>query len=387
MIAGVSLAAQEGRPASLPEPSGRDVVLRIALIALLIRVALEIVGLSSIAAHGGSPVRHILGIWNEWDSSHYLRIAEVGYRSGTPPPDDPLFIVFFPAFPLAVWIVRLVVRDLIASGLVVSFAASVGAGWFLYKIVRLDADHDHAWRAVVLMFAFPTAYFMSAPYSEATFLFAVTAAVYAARTQRWARSGLAGAIVTGTRVTGVALAPALAVEALLQSGSKGRKAQRLGWVAFAGAGLAIYLLINQIVHGRPLHFLEVQRSHWYQSVVPPWEPIVDALRGLWNRDGSSTRTFIFSGRLVGFALALPLLCLMIRRLRPTDTAYAWFGFLLILSASWLISLPRYLLTLYPVFVVGSGLTRSRRVLWPIVIVGAAAQCWFFWRFSVGEWTF
>jgi Gpi18-like mannosyltransferase len=105
-----------------------------------------------------------------------------------------------------VYVVSLVVQNVVLSALVVSFAASVGAGYFLFRLVALDADEATAWRAVLLLFSFPTAYYLAAPFTEALFLFAVLASVYAARTGRWAEAGVAGALAPGPRVTGIALA-------------------------------------------------------------------------------------------------------------------------------------------------------------------------------------
>ena len=372
----------------LPVTAPRVVFGRILLICVGSRLVLQAIGFLSLSAHGQPVWSNALEMWSRWDAPHYLRVAEVGYTKGTPPPDDPLFIVFFPFFPLAVKIVSFVFRDLIASGLVVSLAASVGAGWFLYRVVAFDNDEDTAWRAVVLLFSFPTAYFLSAPYSESLFLSAVLASIYAARTGRWARSGLAGALATGTRVTGVALAPALIAEAFTGSARVGERVRRLACVGLAGAGLATYLVINHVVHGDALWFLEVQRFHWDQRAIPPWRSIIDALRGLADGAPSSTHTFIFAGRIAAFVFAVPLLSLAVRRVRPADSLYAWSGFLLILSASWLISLPRYLLVLYPIFVVGAKLLgSSSRAFNAAVAAGCVLQGWLFWRYAVGEWTF
>jgi hypothetical protein len=75
------------------------------------------------------------------------------------------------------------------------------------------------------------------------------------------------------------------------------------------------------------------------------------------------------------------------RLRLADVLYGWTGFLLMVSASWLISLPRYLLVLYPLFVIGARFTRSRRVFVPVVLAGAALQGWLMWLYTAGLWTF
>ena len=365
--------------------SGRALLVRLTLICLGVRVLLEVIGLISLAVHH-QPLSHGLTMWNQWDAPHYLRIAEVGYKRGTPPPDDPLFIVFFPFFPLAAAIVGFVVRNLVLAGLIVSFAATVGALYFLYRLVAIEGDDSRARRTLVLLLAFPTAYFLAAPYTEALFLFAVVACMYAARRGAWARAGLAGALATGTRVTGIALLPALALEALRDKANVATQVKRSVWIATTGAGLAIYLAINQIVYHDAFWFLKVQRDHWYQYAIWPWQSIIDAIHALGGAQHGDA-TFIYRGRLIGFAFAVPLLVVAIRKLRASDTVYGWTGFILILSASWLISLPRYILVLYPLFIVGADLTKSRRVYYPVVLVFVLLQVWLFSRYAIGRWTF
>lgn len=361
------------------EPRPRTVFIRIVLLVTAIRAALELLGLASLSV-AGQPMNRVLAMWSQWDAPHYLRLAQVGYRPHTVGGDDPLFIVFFPFFPLAVKLVSFIARDLIASGLIVSYFASIGCGWFLYRLVRIDGDHSEAWRAVVLLFAFPTAYFLAAPYTEALFLFAVLACIYAARTDRWTRSGLAGALATGTRVAGIALLPALIVEAW-------PRARRLVWVPVAGLGLATYLAINLVVHHDPLWFLQVQRTHWFQHAIPPWQSIVDAASDLRTRSLSEVRVFILAGRLGGFAFAAVVLVFGLRKLRVADSVYAWASLVLILSTSWLISLPRYLIALYPIFMVGAKFSRNRAVFLTLVLLSVALQGWLFWRYAIGQWTF
>lgn len=364
---------------------------RLALLCVGIRVGLEAIGLASLAFHDQSVWTNALGLWNRWDADHYLRLAEVGYVQSSVPPnaDDPLFIVFFPFFPLAVRIISFVVPNLVLSALGVSFAASVGAGYLLFRLVNLDADEATAWRAVILLFSFPTAYFLAAPFSEALFLFAVLASVYAARTGSWAGAGILGALATGTRVTGIALVPALLAEVFARRSGVRDRVRKLAWVTLAPAGLVTYLAINQVVHGDPLYFLKVQRTHWSQRLVPPWQPVQEAVDALLagGNEFTFTFTFIYVGRVVGVVVALPILVLAVRRLPLADVVFGWTAFVLILSAAWLISLPRYLLVLYPLFVVGSRLSRSPRVFVLIVVVGAVLQGWLMWRYAAGQWTF
>jgi hypothetical protein len=302
-------------PGALPY-SASSLLWRLVVLCAAIRVGLEAIGLASLAFHDQPVGAYVLDLWNRWDAQHLVRLAEVGYVQSSPPPntDDPLFIVFFPFFPLAVHIVSLVVQNLVLAALVVSFAASVGAGYFLFRLVALDADEKTAWRAVILLFSFPTAYFLSAPFTEALFLFAVLASVYAARTGRWAGAGVAGALATGTRVTGVALAPALFAEVFARRAGVRDGIRRMLWISLAAAGLLVYLMINQFVHGDPLYFLQVQRTHWFNAPAFPWEPVQVAIEALMAGGNDFTFTFIYAGRVAGGFVALPLLVIAVWRL-------------------------------------------------------------------------
>ena len=376
-------------PAEKPAPAPRDVLWRIAMLALAIRIVLEAIGFLSRSMHGLGVTEHWLGLWWQWDAHPYLRIAQIGYRPRSLPGEnqfDKFYLGFFPFFPYAVRAVAFVVRSRLLSAMLVSYAASVLASWFLYLLVRLDRDHAEAWRAVLLLLAFPTAYFLAAPYSEALFLCAVTGAVYAARTGRWPRGALAGAIATGTRLVGLAVIPALWAEALRTRATAGARIKRLAWGAGAGAGFALFLLISEVVAGDPFRYFVLQRTHWFQTTVAPWEPVRVAVTSLMD-GATGTLRFIFATRLAAVALAVPLLVLAVRRLSLPDWVYGWAGFIPLMCTGWLTALPRFLLGLYPLFMVGAQLTKSRRVLVPVLVIGAAMQGYLFWRFAAGEWTF
>ncbi len=165
------------------------------------------------------------------------------------------------------------------------------------------------------------------------------------------------------------------------------RVRRLAWISVAAAGLLIYLAINLILHGDPLYFLEVQRTHWSNYAAPPWQPVKEAIDGLVVGGADFVTAFILVGRIAGVLVALPLLVLAVRRLRLPDVLFGWTALVLMLSSSWLISFPRYLLVLYPLFIVGAQLSRSLRMFVPFVLAGAALQGWLMWRYGSGQWTF
>ena len=328
-------------------------------------------------------------MWSHWDPGHYLRIAEAGYRSSG---EDALFIVFFPLFPLLVAAAGFVVRNLVVASLVVTTVSSIAAGWLLFRLARLDGDEADSWGAVVCLFAFPTAYALFAPYSEALFLACVLGSIYAARTGRWWLAGLAGLAASATRMVGLALVPALLVEAFVaqRGAADGMRAivqKKLAAIALVPLGFVGYLVVNQVVHGDPFHFLAVQETHWFQHAVLPWVPVTDALAAIRDSEMTVETLLVEPARLLAIAFALGVLAFGWRSLRWTERTFAAATMLMVLSASWLISLPRYLLAVYPLFLTMGRAGRKPWALGALAVAGLALQVWLFSRFARGMWAF
>jgi hypothetical protein len=359
--------------------------------ALAVRVALLLVGYVSLRLLAGFDAPfgdQFFDLWNRWDAPHYLRIAEVGYRSEG---EDRLFLVFFPLYPLAVRIFHFVIPNYVLAGLAVSLLASVAAALLLQSLVRLDSDDaEEARRSVWYLFLFPTAYFLAVPYSEALFLASVLAAFWAARQGRWAWAGVAGLLACSTRLAGLALLPGLVVEAFWQERGdpQGWQAvKRLGWLLLVPLGFVVYLLINWQVLGDPLGFFEIQREHWFHELAPPWQPLQEAIRAVMNEPPSEDRTMIFEARLAAFAFAAAALALSARWLRPSYQVYAWSGLLLVMSTSWLISLPRYLLAIFPLFLILARLGRSPPLHQGLSALSALLMGLLFALSAAGRWAF
>jgi hypothetical protein len=352
---------------------------------LIPRALLFVTGLVSASgstSEGLARVAH--DMWLHWDPGHYLRLADVGYRSSG---EDALFIVFFPLFPLLVAAAGFVLRNLVVASLVVTTVASLASGWLLYRLVRLDRPGEQAWGAVVLLFTFPTAYALFAPYSEAVFLAAVLGSVYAARTRRWWLAGLAGLAATATRIVGLALVPALLVEAFVAQRRDGDPLRKLAAICLVPLGFVSYLGINQVVHGDWSHFLGVQRDHWHQEMVAPWKPVTDAVAAIRTSELTLESFFVYPARLVAIAFALGVLAYGWRSLRWTDRVFSATTMLMVMSAAWLISLPRYLLAVYPLFTTMGSLARRPWVLWPVAAAMFGLQVFVFGRFARGMWAF
>jgi hypothetical protein len=335
----------------------------------------------------------VLATWNRWDAPHYLDLATWGYMAvdpGVSPTygqtgDMDLMIVFYPLLPAAIALVRVVVGDLLAP-ILVSTVALAAAVLLLYRVVATELGEVIARRAVVFLLIFPTAYVLHIGYTESLFLALACAAFLAARRRLWGRAGLAGALAALTRVNGLVLIPSLAADAWTEWRTELRWRAAWGWIGLVALGFGGYLLLNQVVYGQPFAFLEIQRDHWSKALAWPWEGIAGVVSRL---GGDSAEDIAILGVAELAAIGLGLVGTMVALLRFRTSWAVWMGgnWLLFVSTAFVLSVPRYVLVMFPLFAWFAILAERR---WLGVAIGAVSLgllLWFSARFSIGVWAF
>jgi hypothetical protein len=298
-----------------------------------------------------------------WDSAWYLDIAHSGYAGPS--------TAFFPLYPL-------LVRGLAAGGspgallvaaYAVSLAALFGALYLLHRLVTLELGSTELARVAVLMLAlFPGALWLGAPYSESLFLLLSVGAFYAARTERWAWAGVCAALASATRSSGIVLVVPLLI--LWSAGGRRRRLRDLGWIALAPAGLVAYSVYLAATIGDGFAYLHLQEV-WFRSFAGPFGAVPDGAVAAW--DGlrqivSGQRAQMYFTAAAGdpiavgwhnvelFAFLLLGLGAVVGVLRRLPRAYgAYVVAALALPLSFpvgpqpLMSLPRFLAVLFPLF--------------------------------------
>jgi hypothetical protein len=254
--------------------------------------------------------------------------------------------------------------------------------------VAVDLGPRVALWSAGLLLVFPTAYFLHIGYTESLFLALSFASLWLARTNRWWAAGITGGLAALTRANGLILIPALAVEAWLQWRTHRRF--EMAWVgALAGVaiGFAVYLGLNLAVYGDPFAFGEIQRSHWYKQLSPPWDGIAGMIR--WTASTDADNALMLGWMELLFTwLGLAATVLTALWLRPTWAAWMAGNWLLIVGTGFVMSVPRYSLVLFGIVVWGAiAADRWRPIGWLLATGSAAAMAWFAWRFAVGQWAF
>lgn len=355
--------------------------MNLLLLALLVKVLL--IGLT-LVAYGANPdpLTALGRQWDQWDAHHYLELAANGYSANG---DGRNLIAFFPLYPALVSAIAGIGLPIRLAALLLSNVAGVLAAILLYELARLDQPSNGAFRAAAFFTVFPTAYFLLVGYTEALFCALAFAAVYVARRRQWIASGLLGGLASAARLTGLVLVPYLLAEvvAQLRGGHPIRKP--LAGVAMVGIGFVVYLATNQLVLGDPLAFIAVQRQHWSHSLAAPWVGFAQAIRSIGWRVPWEKLT-VGGGEIAGGLIAYAVSVLAWLRLRPADAVYATLLTVMVTFLPFWLSIPRYLLAMYPLFLLVGRIT-NRGLYLGVVVVSLTCLVVFGLAFGRGYWAF
>ena len=366
--------------AGLPEDRLRP---WLSLLALALLVKAVLVTLTLIEFGTAPDPLTVLGqAWDQWDARHYLYLATHGYGAVG---DARNLIAFFPLYPALISAVSAVGLPARTSALLISNVAGVVAAILLYEVARVDGHERAAWRAAAFFTVFPTAYFLLVGYTEALFCALTFGSVLAARRQRWLWAGLLGGLAAASRLTGLALLPFLLIELVAA-----RRALRSLWrlivpPLLVALGFCTYLLTNLLVLGDPLAFVAVQRDHWAHSLAAPWRGLAGAVNGITWRVPWEKLT-VGGGEIAGGIAAYLATGLSWLRLRPADAVYATVVTVMVTFLPFWLSIPRYLLGMYPLFLLAGRITR-RWLYLPLVALSFVALVVFGLAFGRGYWAF
>src|SRR3954471_9614859 len=332
-----------------------------------------------------------------WDSAWYLDIGHSGY-------DGPS-TAFFPLYPVLVRGFALVSAPgaLMVAAYAVSVAALLGALYLMHRLVTLELRSADVARDAVLMIAlFPGALWLGAPYSESLFLLLSVGAFYAARTDRWAWAGACAALASATRSAGIVLV----VPLVILWWRSGRLPRNLAWIALAPAGIAAYSVYLALAVGDGFAYLHLQEV-WFRSFAGPFGAVGDGAVAAWDglrQLASGARSpvyFTAAGgdpfavawhnlELFGFLLLAAVAVVgVIRRLPLPYGAYVVAALALALSfpvgPQPLMSLPRFLAVLFPLFMWLPQGGRSRRRRAVVLALLSAGLVAFTARYATWHW--
>jgi hypothetical protein len=310
------------------------------------------------------PDSPFLSFWAKWDSQWYFQIARDGYNYQ---PLRQSNVAFFPVYPLFMRLFsKAVGENLILSGFLVSSLAFLLALIFLYRLTELEfGDRHAATRTVFYLAFFPTAFFFNSVYTESVYLLFTVATMYFARRRFWLAAAVAGMLASATRNLGVLLLALVMWEWLRYRGwsilrihrvdnwrNLGR-ALREHWheaviICAIPLGLLFYMAFLKMNFDRPFAFVEVQAA-WGRQNVGPLAVLNREVPALIN-------TALNKGnlsRLLNLAAVFGVFAMVPFVWRRLGEGYALYVLILVLVpiSSSVMSVIRYVLPLFPIFMV------------------------------------
>jgi hypothetical protein len=344
----------------------------------------------------------LLHLWRQWDTYHYLIIADGGYHLR---PESP---AFYPLYPLLIHVFDLgLPGDSLVAALVVSNLACAGALVVLFRLVDSFGDRALAHRSIFYLIAFPTGFFLCAGYNESLFLLLAFGSLLAMRRGSWWWAGGLAGLASATRMYGLLLGFAFAAEYLRQHGYRfggwrlTAVRPKVRWdtgalaVLLVPAGLIAYSLWCWFDLGDPLAFSHAQ-AEWDRLFALPWVGSAHAVDNALTRpflDPYGLRNLIDVTSLVLFTVLLTL-CLVGRWPLPAEQRYLLaFAVPNLALMLWIpvdritphMSAPRYALELLPAFLL---LARFGARPWAdrlYLLVAVLLQTVFLLTFLNGEW--
>lgn len=292
-----------------------------------------------------------LSIFNRWDVRHYITIAERGYtvlENGT-----LIHVVMPPFWPIFIYLVNIAIHNTVLSGLLLANFFSLIGGIVLYLLLKKDYEEKIAFYSTVLLFVFPTAFYLYLPYTEALFFFLVVTYFFALRSRKLFVASLFCFFACTTRVVGFLLIVTYFIEYYSLYGFSFNR-RFLNCFLIIG-GFAVYLLFNYYYTGDLFAFLDVQKQHWTHKKANllniPFQ-IFNNVKSLLFSSNLTTNGMIVD-RVEPFFSLFSVIILLIGR-KVLRSSYFWYGvinYLLLFSQSFWLSNTRYILMIFPLFIV------------------------------------
>ncbi|MGW0813633.1 hypothetical protein ACWD00_10335 [Streptomyces viridiviolaceus] len=221
----------------------------------------------------------------QWDSDWYLGIADHGYADELGTAHNTNNLAFFPLFPVLVKAVAAFTPGTRAStALGIAVVASLVAAWGVFAVGERLYGRRVGILLTTLWAAFPVGLVQWMGYTESLFTACAAWSLYAVLTRRWLWAAGFAALAGLTRPTGIAVAAAVTVAALLSLRHLPLRPRALAAAFLAPLGWGAYIAWVGLRLGRWDGYFAVQKL-WHNELDGGLETL-SKIRWLLGRDSS-----------------------------------------------------------------------------------------------------
>ncbi len=361
-------------------------------VACIVASALSVLFVLGDFAPQSYALNTIWHTWDHWDTGNFENIALHSYTV-------PTLTAFFPLYPVLMRFTVPFTHNILVTGLIVSNLASLVMSVVLYQLVYEDVGEEQANRAVLYLSLFPSAFFLVAAYNESLFICLTLLGFYAMRHGQWWLAGAFGLLSCLTRSAGVFLMLPFCYEYLRQHRWQNIRFDSLGVLLIPG-GLIIFGLYCYKHFGDFFIFSRVQ-SGWFRHLELPWYGIQESIRAILSSSGLLSFQGLHNTMQAGtdlFILGLLLLGLFGPwRFPRSQWSYLIYAFALYLFLNsvpviggatppyTLKSMIRFLLEIFPAFIILAKIGKSRFVHMNYLLVAGSIFFFLCTQFLTGHW--
>jgi hypothetical protein len=157
------------------------------------------------------------------------------------------------------------------------------------------------------------------------------------------------------------------------------------WIAVIPVGFGVYLLVNWKMTGDPFWFLKAREKLFAMHFDWPWVGVRESILN-FKRSPSDAETV---GAQELYFTILCLVCTIVSwiKLRPTYAVWMTGNYFLVTCVSFLESVPRYALTLFPIFILFGMLSANRVWRGFLTVMSILFLALFLSLFVRGWWIF
>lgn len=292
--------------------------------------------------------------WANFDGVHYLSIAGNGYGIYQQ--------AFFPLFPLMIKLLSfLIFRDYLLSGLFIVHLSFFIALYFFYKLVKLDYNEKTANWSVLFLIFFPTSFFFASVYTESLSLVSILVSFYFVRKSNFLLGSFFSGVSSATRLVGIFLLPSIIIEFYQKYKKRLLDLNNflvptlISIIILSSSGLSLYIFYLWKMFGDPLLFIHslsafgVGRSGGEVILLPQ---VIFRYFKIFATVPFFTHDVLIA--LLEFSVFFIFLFILLFNIAKIRLSYLIFGILAIITPTFsgtLSSVPRYLLVVFPVFII------------------------------------
>lgn len=303
----------------------------------------------------------LVSLHAHWDSFWYLDIAKNGYSLEYN--QWGLYnVVFFPLHPFLIKMTAFLTDgNFVLAGWLLSLIFLFLSILYLFKLVKEFHPEINPYLPILFLLIFPTAFFLNAIYTESLFLFLSLATFYYGLKKKFLYAGIFGFFASITRVTGALLFIPLAWEYLKENSFNIKSVFTLKVlpIFLIPLGTLVFFLYHYFRFGNFFLFFEIEKN-WGRAFVLQ----KDQFSFFSN---SAIVNFCLDALFVAFILII--IYLVFRKLRISYGLYMLATVAIALSSGNLMSIGRYILVLFPIYILLASIkNQSIRQVWIFISI-------------------